>query len=125
MKIAHRGTTIFAPENTLPALEKAIELGAEYVEIDVRYSSDNVPVLIHDPEVDRTTNGSGNVGELTLAELKQLDAGFWFGDEFAGTRIPTLAVPTQPFLPWVAVPDLVSVFSRESPGVGEIRFAFR
>jgi len=90
MKIAHRGSTIFAPENTLPALEKAIELGFEYVEIDVYYTSDGVPVLIHDGTVDRTTNGSGKVNELTLAELQQLDAGFWFDDEFIGTPVPTL-----------------------------------
>ena len=90
MKIGHRGTTIFAPENTLPAFEKAIELGFEYVEIDVRYTRDGVPVLLHDAELDRTTNGTGWVGELTLDEIKQFDAGSWFSDDFAGTRVPTL-----------------------------------
>jgi glycerophosphoryl diester phosphodiesterase len=90
MKIAHRGTTIHGPENTLPAFETAIEKGMEYVEIDVRFTSDEVPVVIHDVTVDRTTNGVGKVSDFTLSELKELDAGSWFADEFVGTQIPTL-----------------------------------
>jgi len=90
MKIAHRGTTIHGPENTLPAFETAIEKGMEYVEIDVRFTSDGVPVVIHDATVDRTTNGVGKVSDFTLSELKELDAGSWFADEFVGTQIPTL-----------------------------------
>lgn len=90
MKIAHRGTTIHGPENTLPAFETAIEKGMEYVEIDVRFTSDGVPVVIHDVTVDRTTNGVGKVSDFTLSELKELDAGSWFADEFVGTQIPTL-----------------------------------
>jgi len=90
LKIGHRGTTIFAPENTLPAFEKAIEMGLEYVEMDIRFTSDGVPVVIHDARVDRTTNGSGKVDELTLSEIRELDAGSWFSDEFIGTRVPTL-----------------------------------
>jgi glycerophosphoryl diester phosphodiesterase len=90
IKIGHRGSTIFAPENTLPAIEKAIELGFEYVEIDVRYTSDGVPILLHDDELDRTTDGSGRVAELTLEEIQQYDAGSWFSDEFVGTRVPAL-----------------------------------
>ena len=74
----------------MPALEKAIELGFEYVEIDVRYTSDHIPILMHDSSIDRTTNGSGKVHEFTLSELKQLDAGFWFDDKFIGTPVPTL-----------------------------------
>lgn len=95
LKIGHRGTTLYGPENTLPALEKAIEMGFEYLEIDVRFSSDGIPVLIHDSTLDRTTNGSGKVDEYTLAELKELDAGFWFSDEFVGARIPTLEEALQ------------------------------
>jgi glycerophosphoryl diester phosphodiesterase len=90
MKIAHRGTTIHGPENTLPAFETAIEKGMEYVEIDVRFTSDGVPVVIHDITVNRTTNGEGKVSDFTLNELKKLDAGSWFADEFVGTRVPTL-----------------------------------
>jgi glycerophosphoryl diester phosphodiesterase len=90
LKIAHRGTTIHGPENTLPAFETAIEKGMEYVEIDVRFTSDGVPVVIHDATVDRTTNGAGKVSDFTLSELKKLDAGSWFADEFVGTQVPTL-----------------------------------
>lgn len=86
----HRGDRSVAPENTLPALQSALDGSMVYVETDVRLSADGVPVLIHDGRVDRTTNGSGKVSELTLAELQQLDAGSWFTKAFAGLRIPTL-----------------------------------
>jgi len=86
----HRGDRSAAPENTLPALQSALEGSMVYVETDVRLSADGVPVLIHDARVDRTTNGSGKVSELTLAELQQLDAGSWFTKAYAGLRIPTL-----------------------------------
>ena len=86
----HRGDRSSAPENTLPALAAALDGPLEFVETDVQLSADGVPVIIHDITVDRTTDGSGAVAELTLAQLKQLDAGSWFAAEFAGTRIPTL-----------------------------------
>jgi glycerophosphoryl diester phosphodiesterase len=95
MKIAHRGASKFAPENTLPALEKAIELGFEYIELDVRETRDGIPVLMHDKLVDRTTNGSGQLSDFNLKELKELDAGTWFSEEFAGIRIPTLEEALQ------------------------------
>lgn len=88
--VGHRGNVHHAPENTLPAFEKAIELGATLIEIDIRETRDGVLVVIHDETVDRTTNGSGRVDEMTLAELKALDAGSWFDPDFAGERIPTL-----------------------------------
>lgn len=90
MKIAHRGASKFAPENTLPALEKAIELGFEYIEIDVRETRDGVAVLMHEDQINHTTNGTGRISDLSLKELKELDAGSWFAEEFAGTRVPTL-----------------------------------
>ncbi|HOO56250.1 MAG TPA: glycerophosphodiester phosphodiesterase family protein [bacterium] len=91
MKIAHRGATEFAPENTIPSFEKAIEIGFDYVEIDVRYTKDGIPVLMHDPAVDRTTDGTGKVADMTLEELKKLDAGAKYGDgSFKGTPVPTL-----------------------------------
>lgn len=93
--VAHRGAARFAPENTLPAIEAALDRGARFIELDVRSTKDGVPVLLHDGTVDRTTNGSGAVSQLTLAELRQLDAGSWFGEEFAGTRIPTLEEALQ------------------------------
>ncbi len=91
MKVAHRGAAKYAPENTIPSIEKAIELGMDYIEMDVRYTKDGVPVLMHDPKVDRTTNGEGPVSDYTLAEIKKLDAGYRsrFGDKFKGTRVPT------------------------------------
>ena len=95
MKIAHRGASKFAPENTLPALEKAIELGFEYIELDVRETRDGIPVLMHDKLIDRTTNGSGQLSDFNLKELKELDAGTWFSEAFAGTRIPTLEEALQ------------------------------
>jgi len=90
LNIAHRGASAAAPPNTLAAFEKAIELGADGVEFDVHLSADGVPVVIHDFTVDSTTDGSGRVAEMTLAQLKQLDAGSHFDPAFAGERIPTL-----------------------------------
>ena len=86
----HRGDRSAAPENTLPALQSALDGTMVYVETDIRLSADGVPVLIHDATVDRTTNGTGRVSDLTLAELQQLDAGSWFAKAFAGLQIPTL-----------------------------------
>ena len=82
--LGHRGASAFAPENTMAAFELAIQQGAVGVEFDVQLSRDGVPVIIHDDTVDRTTDGSGTVTELSLAELKMLDAG-------NGEAIPTLA----------------------------------
>jgi glycerophosphoryl diester phosphodiesterase len=76
--------------NTLPAFLLAAELGADGIEFDVWLSQDGVPVILHDSEVDATTNGRGHVWDLTLSQLKQLDAGSWKGSSFAETQIPTL-----------------------------------
>lgn len=88
--IAHRGNSLHAPENTLEAIRQAIDAGADLVEVDVNMSKDGVVVLMHDYTVDRTTNGKGKVSDLTLAELKALDAGAWKDPKYAGERIPTL-----------------------------------
>jgi len=88
--IAHRGASGHAPENTLAAFRKAVSLGAAFIETDLQLSRDAHFVAIHDATVDRTTSGHGPVHDLTLAELRRLDAGSWFGSEFAGERIPTL-----------------------------------
>jgi len=90
MRSAHRGVRALAPENTLPAIQKAIELGYDYVELDVRYTRDGVPVLMHDANVIRTANGFGAVSSFTLAQLKELDAGSRKGPEFKGTKVPTV-----------------------------------
>jgi glycerophosphoryl diester phosphodiesterase len=106
--VAHRGASAYAPEHTLPAYRLAIEQGADFVEQDLAVTKDGVLVCIHDLTLDRTTNvedvfpnrfnetATGStpvrgwlVGDFTLAEIKQLDAGAWFAPEFAGARIPT------------------------------------
>lgn len=87
---AHRGASVTHPENTLPAFREAIRLGAHMIEFDVRMTKDSEPVIMHDATVDRTTNGSGKVCELMLAELKELDAGAWKDAKFEGTKVPTL-----------------------------------
>lgn len=89
--IAHRGVPFLAPENTMAGFEKALELGADGIELDVHLTKDNEVVVCHDERVDRTTNGSGFIKDFTLAELRQLDAGAWYDDQFAGQRIPTLS----------------------------------
>ncbi len=76
--IAHRGASALAPENTLAAYATAVELGVDYVEMDVRLTSDGVPVCIHDEQVGRTTGGTGAVSAFSLKELQVLDAGSWF-----------------------------------------------
>ena len=89
--VAHRGASSYAPENTFAAFDKALELGVTHVELDVHFSRDGHLVVIHDDALDRTTDGSGPVADRTLAELRELDAGAWFGPEYAGERIRTLA----------------------------------
>jgi glycerophosphoryl diester phosphodiesterase len=86
----HRGDRAHFPENTLPALQAVLESDFDFVETDVQLSSDGVPVIMHDESVERTTNGTGLVTELTLAQLKSLDAGAWYSKDFAGTQVPTL-----------------------------------
>jgi glycerophosphoryl diester phosphodiesterase len=90
--IAHRGSSFDAPENTLAAVELAIEQGADAVEIDVRETSDLIPILFHDRTTGRTTNDSLNrrVANMTLAEMKSLDAGSWFSPDFIDEKVPTL-----------------------------------
>ena len=87
---AHRGARLDRPENTIAAFERAIEAGATAVEIDVRTSQDGKLVIMHDAKVDRTTNASGRINDLTWAELAVLDAGSWFGANYASERIPSL-----------------------------------
>jgi glycerophosphoryl diester phosphodiesterase len=92
IRIAHRGASGsgLAPENTLAAFEKAIQFGVDAVELDVRATRDGVLVVMHDLTIDRTTDREGPVDELSFSQLREADAGAWFGTEFAGERIPTL-----------------------------------
>ncbi|POX53312.1 glycerophosphodiester phosphodiesterase [Streptomyces sp. Ru71] len=96
--IAHRGASAYAPENTLPAIDKAAALGIRWVENDVQRTKDGLLVVIHDDSLKRTTNveevypdrSPWKVKDFTAAEIARLDAGSWFGPEYAGTRVPTL-----------------------------------
>lgn len=88
--LAHRGASKIAPENTEAAFQKAMQMGADGVELDVQLTKDKKLVVIHDERVDRTTNGIGYVKDLTLKEIKKLDAGSYFSPKFAGERILTL-----------------------------------
>ncbi len=91
--IAHRGASIYAPENTLAAMDLAITQGADAVEIDVRMSKDGIPFLFHDYTVNRTTNlkTGQSIEQLTFEEIQNLDAGSWFHPDFTGEKIPSLA----------------------------------
>ncbi|GAA0781983.1 glycerophosphodiester phosphodiesterase family protein [Roseibium denhamense] len=89
--VCHRGACLQAPENTFAALEKAIEIGADVVEFDVRPSRDGVLYVHHDETVNRTTNGTGRFADMTSDEIDQLDAGRWFHADFAGESVPRLS----------------------------------
>lgn len=91
LNLAHRGASRHAPQNTLAAFIQAAELGADGIELDVHLSADGIPVVIHDFNLDATTNGTGAVRSKTLAQLKELDAGSKFNPAFAGEQIPTLS----------------------------------
>ncbi len=88
--ITHRGGAGHGPENTLAAIRIAKEKSAQWIEFDVQLTQDGYPVLFHDAMLDRTTTGSGRLSDHTLAELKELDAGKYFSEAFAGEQIPTL-----------------------------------
>jgi glycerophosphoryl diester phosphodiesterase len=87
---AHRGASLEAPENTLPAFELALQQGCQAIELDVQLTRDEQLVVCHDETIDRTTDGTGYIMAQTLASLKHRDAGSWFSKEFQGTKMPTL-----------------------------------
>jgi len=88
--VCHRGAKTFAPENTLSAIDLAIGLGFNIVEIDVRQTKDGVPVVLHDSSANRTTNGRGAIKKMNYADVCKLDAGSWFDPFFAGEPVPRL-----------------------------------
>jgi glycerophosphoryl diester phosphodiesterase len=88
--IAHRGHKVGAPEQTMAAFRLAVELGATMLECDVRFTRDDVAVMLHDRQLDRTTSGTGPVAEMDWAEVQALDAGSWFDPKFADERVPRL-----------------------------------
>lgn len=104
---AHRGWSSDYPENSMIAFQKAAELGVDQIEMDIRVTKDGELVVFHDLTVDRVSNGTGKVADFTLAELKELDIGIKKGEQFAGTRIPTLVE----FLEFVkTLPDMTIDF---------------
>ena len=88
--IGHRGVAAYAPENTLESIHMAADMGVEWVELDVKLTKDQVPILFHDETLERITGAQGIVAETNYDDLKQLEAGSWFGDSFSGITIPTL-----------------------------------
>lgn len=88
--IGHRGAAGYAPENTLEGIHTAADMGVEWVELDVKLTKDDIPIIFHDDMLDRTTNGAGLIREMTYEELQQFEAGSWFADSFTGIKIPTL-----------------------------------
>lgn len=105
LNFGHRGAPEFAPENTLAAFEAARQMGADGVELDVSLTSDGVPVVCHNFTVDQTTNGRGRIRDLTVTQIKTLDAGSRFHPRFAGERIPTL----QEVLEWAGDDMLLNI----------------
>ena len=88
--IGHRGACSEAPENTIASIRRAKQLGALWVEFDVKLTREGVPILMHDERLERTTSGRGRVADHTLAAIRELDAGAWFAPAFAGEAVPTL-----------------------------------
>lgn len=95
--IAHRGASKFAPENTLAAFQLAEEMGADGIELDVHLTKDQIPAIIHDEDIKRTTNGRGPVQKYTYKELQQFNAGSWFSDRFSNEKIMSL----ESFFKWM------------------------
>jgi glycerophosphoryl diester phosphodiesterase len=119
---AHRGWSSKYPENTMIAFKKAVELGVDQIETDIRVTKDGELVLHHDYELDRTTNGTGHVRDTKLSDLLTLDAGYKKGSEFVGERIPTLIE----FLEYVKdIPKLTIDFElKEYPVQGREKIAY-
>ena len=114
--VAHRGYSQLAPENTLPAFELALAAGAKFIEMDCRETRDGVPIVIHDRELDRTTDARKRwrkrhirVESCTLDEIKKLDAGSWFGPSYAGARVPLLSEALN-----IICPGAVALIERKS-----------
>lgn len=128
---AHRGVMATHPENTLPAFEEAVRLGAHMIEFDVQLTRDGALVLMHDATIDRTTDRQGLVSDQTLSDLRRADAGIRHGARFAGTRIPTLeeALAGMPRNVWLNChlkggADLGAATARAIAGAGRLHQAF-
>lgn len=115
--IAHRGAAGRAPENTLAGVEAGVTSGARFIEIDVQRSTDGVLVLMHDVTVDRTTDGSGRVSEMSYGAISQLDAGSWYSDSFAGERVPRLDQVLELLSGWSGTLVVEAKFPELYPGI--------
>jgi glycerophosphoryl diester phosphodiesterase len=114
IRIAHRGASGSAPENTLAAFEKAIEIGVDAVELDLHGTADGEVVVIHDTSLDRTTNHCGRINQTILETIKRADAGGWFASEFVGERVPTLVEALE-----CIAKKTIAVLEIKDPLIGE------
>lgn len=133
----HRGASKYAPENTLAAFDLALAMGAPAIELDTMLTRDGVPVVIHDRTVNRTTNGSGKVDELSAEEILELDAGSRFSEEFKGEPIPRLEDVFRKYkgkllinvelknyhAPFDALPNIVAELVRELDNLDSLIFS--
>ncbi len=120
---AHRGCSGVAPENTMAAFEAAIAIGADFLELDVHRTADGEIVCMHDATVDRTTDGSGAIAEMTLAQLQALDAGSWKHRRYAGERVPRLVDVLEVIAPRIVVDIEIKDRGIAAPVVELIRAA--
>ncbi len=114
--IGHRGAMSLAPENTMVSFARAYELGCDLIETDIHLSRDGVLVLMHDADVARTTGGAGCIEEMSLQEIRRLDAGGWYGEAFRGERVPLLSE----LLDWARtrIPLIIEIKGNSLPAVG-------
>ena len=106
LAIAHRGASGHAPENTLAAIIKGVNMNADLVEIDVHLSKDREVVVFHDLTLNRTTNGSGKISETNWSDIEKLDAGSWFSEDFKEEKVPRLI-------------DVLAYFKKQNEGNGK------
>jgi glycerophosphoryl diester phosphodiesterase len=112
---AHRGDNKVAPENTLPAFASAVQKHADQIEFDLNLTKDGQMIIMHDPTVDRTTNGKGRIRDLTFEQIRTLDAGSWFNPKFAGTKVPT----PKEALEIIPHDILCNLHLRDAPGLAK------
>ncbi|MGC1183235.1 glycerophosphodiester phosphodiesterase [Legionella sp.] len=114
--IGHRGASAYAPENTLAAFNKAVEMGCRFIEFDVMCSVDGEPFVFHDDTLKRTTNGRGEIGHVESSYLQTLDAGSWFSRRFKGVHIPHF----KEVLEWLFVTNVqANIEIKPYPGTDE------
>lgn len=119
IKIGHRGASGYCPENTMASYQKAIDLGVDFIEIDIHMSKDGKLIVHHDPQLDRTTNGKGLLKDYTSEQLMKMDAGSWFNPDFCHERIPLLTEVLDKFLPQAGI--LIEIKHPElNPGIEQV-----